>query len=450
MEIELTVNQGPDAGKTVRLNRFPVVIGRQADCDVALSDTSVSRRHVQIGMVGSDLFVEDIGSSYGMLIDGETVDQAKLNDGTSIVIGNTEILVHLCRDGAAAEETTTSYGGSGGSDIPPIETSDIEVVAHLPDGTMQTALLDRPESVFGRFEDCDVPINDPQMSKRHFRIRRLPHQFVLEDLESRNGTFVDDEKRNYCELLPGSRILAGQTRFVVRFVPKVTSAGSTHEMTGLQTTNETPEGGEYRATMRQARIVWYESVGEQPPIGTLLSNLSKLRPLSLLIDPQAVGQLKCALPSTAVPLCDWFEPEIAKRVSPMFLPAESATECIQIVGELEESDGWIAYLSDTSSKELLEALRQLARGGDSSPDGLDDPSPGVPAFAKPSLFADFVAHGNAVFCERVLAAAKAVVMESKEPGGWQALGGPGFRKPLEHAGYRPHGGTQEKVQRVDL
>jgi len=43
----------------------------------------------------------------------------------------------------------------------------------------------------GRGEDCDVVLMERQVSRHHAQIRRLDSQYVLEDLGSRNGTYVN-------------------------------------------------------------------------------------------------------------------------------------------------------------------------------------------------------------------------------------------------------------------
>lgn len=52
----------------------------------------------------------------------------------------------------------------------------------------------RDTIVIGRGLDCDVVINDAKASRRHCRLTRGEKAFVLEDLGSRNGTYVDGER----------------------------------------------------------------------------------------------------------------------------------------------------------------------------------------------------------------------------------------------------------------
>lgn len=51
--------------------------------------------------------------------------------------------------------------------------------------------VERERVIIGRSEDCDVVLVERQVSRHHAQIRRLDSQYVLEDLGSRNGTYVN-------------------------------------------------------------------------------------------------------------------------------------------------------------------------------------------------------------------------------------------------------------------
>lgn len=51
--------------------------------------------------------------------------------------------------------------------------------------------LDKPEIVIGRASECALVLPDPGVSRRHARVLVRDDGLVLEDLESKNGTFVD-------------------------------------------------------------------------------------------------------------------------------------------------------------------------------------------------------------------------------------------------------------------
>ena len=48
--------------------------------------------------------------------------------------------------------------------------------------------------VIGREADCDIAIAAQAISRRHARISRASHGWMLEDLDSSNGTFVNGER----------------------------------------------------------------------------------------------------------------------------------------------------------------------------------------------------------------------------------------------------------------
>jgi diguanylate cyclase (GGDEF)-like protein len=52
--------------------------------------------------------------------------------------------------------------------------------------------LDRDEVVLGRGSDCDVQIDRDSVSRRHCRVFRVGDQWFAEDLQSTNGSYVND------------------------------------------------------------------------------------------------------------------------------------------------------------------------------------------------------------------------------------------------------------------
>jgi len=68
-------------------------------------------------------------------------------------------------------------------------------------------LVEKEKVIIGRGEDCDVVLRERQVSRRHAQIRRLDSQYVLEDLRSRNGTYLNGrEVTEPCILQDGDEI----------------------------------------------------------------------------------------------------------------------------------------------------------------------------------------------------------------------------------------------------
>lgn len=55
-------------------------------------------------------------------------------------------------------------------------------------------LLSKPMTSIGRWEDNDIVIDDRWISRYHARIRREGDQYILEDLDSKNGTIVNGQR----------------------------------------------------------------------------------------------------------------------------------------------------------------------------------------------------------------------------------------------------------------
>ena len=62
----------------------------------------------------------------------------------------------------------------------------------------------------GREKDNDVIIENLAVSRCHTRLLRKGDEFILEDLNSSNGTFVNKRKIDRCELKEGDIILVGK------------------------------------------------------------------------------------------------------------------------------------------------------------------------------------------------------------------------------------------------
>lgn len=67
----------------------------------------------------------------------------------------------------------------------------------------------------GRSNKNDIVIKDPFLSKIHARIEKENNQYFIEDANSSNGTFVNDEQiLNSIRLEHGDTIKVGQVHFI--------------------------------------------------------------------------------------------------------------------------------------------------------------------------------------------------------------------------------------------
>ncbi|SRR5579885_2682431 len=72
----------------VRIDRFPFVVGRRSDCDLALPLAFVSRRHCQFTRQDGRLFVQDLESYNGTFVNGRRATiPLPVHDGDEINLG---------------------------------------------------------------------------------------------------------------------------------------------------------------------------------------------------------------------------------------------------------------------------------------------------------------------------------------------------------------------------
>jgi DNA-binding NtrC family response regulator len=119
--------------------------------------------------------------------------------------------------------------GRGGQETEPLASAPVPsvssgarqwalVVYHL-DGT-QTALL-APEQpvVVGRDASADLVVDERSLSRKHARFTLKGGHVVVEDLESRNGTFAGGQRVPRAEARPGDEIVLGNVMTSVVVLP---------------------------------------------------------------------------------------------------------------------------------------------------------------------------------------------------------------------------------------
>lgn len=70
-----------------------LVIGRGSTADLQINDPGISREHARFRLDGDRVSVQDLGSTNGILIDGNPAQSATLYDGSTVRMGNTSLTV---------------------------------------------------------------------------------------------------------------------------------------------------------------------------------------------------------------------------------------------------------------------------------------------------------------------------------------------------------------------
>ena len=129
-------------------------------------------------------------------------------------------------------------------------------------------VIDSDSLIIGREEDCDIVLPSRQISRNHARIRRSGGQHILEDLGSKNGTFVNGQELTEPYTLQDGDEIQVALSFKLFFVDAGATAPLFFE--------------EIRAGLRldkDAKSVWIKGRELDPPL-----SLAQYRLLELLYD----------------------------------------------------------------------------------------------------------------------------------------------------------------------
>lgn len=190
-----------------------VTLGRDPGNDIQVPLTTVSRRHARIFHERGDYFLEDLGSTHGTIHNDRKLDRGErrlLRSGDRIEIVSFRI-VFEARTGTMmdrqpgerteqlarrmVQEVLQSIGGND------TERPSLRVMNGPAEGRRLELSEDAAEVVIGRSPDCDITLEDPNVSRRHCLVKRTWDGFQAQDLGSRNGVSVNGRS------LDGARIL---------------------------------------------------------------------------------------------------------------------------------------------------------------------------------------------------------------------------------------------------
>lgn len=116
--------------------------------------------------------------------------------------------------------------------------------------------------LFGRSEECDVVLADPNVSRNHAQVLELNGMVLLYDLNSSNGTFVNDVPISRTFLMDGDEIRIGNTvfRFLASSSPSVASDGTLPEQT-ITIATPTTGGSDQAPLDNSTRLLRFETGG---------------------------------------------------------------------------------------------------------------------------------------------------------------------------------------------
>lgn len=191
-----------------------VVVGRSESCEVRLPDRSVSHRHLSLRQRGGDWLIVDEGSTNGTVVERVTLAAQSprvVADGDRVRVGRVFLELHVGADlptpAAAAKEAAIglvvdALAAEGEDGRPRVH------VVEGPDAGKDLRIDGDRRAVLGRARDADLPLEDPDASRRHVEIGRRGDAVVVRDLGSRTGAAIDGRDVGASDVVwrPGQRL----------------------------------------------------------------------------------------------------------------------------------------------------------------------------------------------------------------------------------------------------
>ena len=99
-----TILSGPMKGTVRLMNVAAFTVGRSPDCElVIVQDPKCSRQHAQISSSGHGSQVQSLNDRNLVLVNGQAIERADLNDGDVLTFGETEVQFNLTSATAAMQ-----------------------------------------------------------------------------------------------------------------------------------------------------------------------------------------------------------------------------------------------------------------------------------------------------------------------------------------------------------
>ena len=240
---KVTVNTGGRVvsltdGREYAIAGSSLVFGRDASCDVVVPGKDVSRRHAEIVQTPKGYLLVDSSTNGTSVNDARVEGQRLLARADVITIGEEKFRFYADTAAPPPENPKPGPAASAPSaaapapaPIPPTkgESAKLRETVHgvpaapRPSGTPLASFLVRggtlkgqrlsvktPVVNIGRADYNDLVIPDESVSTTHAKLQRREGVWVLVDLDSTNGTFIDgDQIKGDAPLAPGATVRFG-------------------------------------------------------------------------------------------------------------------------------------------------------------------------------------------------------------------------------------------------
>jgi len=184
-----------------------IVLGRGKAAGVRVKHRTVSREHCSIVWRGGKAEVTDMQSSAGTYVGGRKIRRQLVGPGQVVAAGKLEMTITSAGElaGGPGDSTGESAASAGPRTGPwTISFTDIEGEVH----PHRIGPGDEPITI-GRGKAATIRVPETTAGRLHCEVSYVDGGLAVRDLESRNGTYVNDTKIQQRQLAPGDVLKCG-------------------------------------------------------------------------------------------------------------------------------------------------------------------------------------------------------------------------------------------------
>jgi pSer/pThr/pTyr-binding forkhead associated (FHA) protein len=274
-----------------------LVFGREAGCDVVVTGQDVSRRHAEITQTPRGYLLADSSTNGTFVNEARVEGQRILQRADVIRIGDEQFRFYADaaaptapppRPVAGTPEAASQAPAGAGARLKDT-VHGLESALRLPQTGALAGFLVKsgvlkgqrlqvrtPVANVGRADYNDLVLPDPSVSTSHAKLQRREGVWVLVDLDSTNGSFVDGERvQGESPLAPGALVRFGDVELV--FAPtddalRVARGGGTQMLKTPHSLETAPPASRAPPPPRPARAAPVSRspapAGPKRPVGT--------------------------------------------------------------------------------------------------------------------------------------------------------------------------------------
>ena len=192
----------------IKLRRDTTIIGREKG-DIIINDPEVSSSHCQIQQIDNDYHLFDMNSTNGTYVNNNRIVKAMLKDNDIIKIGSSILQFNLENEEDIKDVPTIFKSlKESNSDQPKsliktmIETElknttqpKIKLSVTYNNGKTEEIILNQQKIFIGRASSFGSFDKDSEISRKHLLVKlNNTGEIFIEDMNSTNGTFVNNKK----------------------------------------------------------------------------------------------------------------------------------------------------------------------------------------------------------------------------------------------------------------